>query len=90
MRVTCALAMIVLLSGPAFAQDDNHMQQAGEAAKDKTPEEIRSEKEAKRAYERSLGNIPDKGATDPWGAVLNNDALKAAVPSAPAQPRLAN
>ena len=90
MRVTCALAMIVLLSGPAFAQDDNHMQQAGEAAKDKTPAEIRSEKEAKRAYERSLGNIPDKRATDPWGAVRNNDASKAAVRTAPAKPRIAN
>ena len=46
----------------ARVSQDAHMQQAGEADKDKTPAQIRSEKDAKRAYERSLSNIPDKGA----------------------------
>jgi hypothetical protein len=74
MRVIRVAAMIVLLSGPAFAQ---HVQEAGEADKDKTPGQIQSEMQAKEAYEKSLGNIPDKGATDPWGVVRNNDAPKA-------------
>jgi hypothetical protein len=89
MRIICAAAMIVLLSGPAFAQDA-HMQQAGEPDKDKTPAQIRSEKDDKRAYERSLGNIPDKGATDPWGAVRTNDAPKAAATGAATTSRIAN
>jgi len=89
MRVIYAAAMIVLLSGQAFAQNA-HMQQAGEADKDKTPAQIRSEKEANRAYERSLDNIPDKSAADPWGAVRNNDAPKAAAKATPAKSRIAN
>ena len=89
MRVICAAAMIGLLSGPVFAQNA-HMQQAGEADKDKTPAQIRSEKEAKRAYERSLGNIPDKAAADPWGAVRHNDAPKTAAKTAPGKSREAN
>ena len=84
MRVIRVAALIVLLSGPAFAQ---HVQQAGEADKEKTPGQIQSEKQAKQAYERSLGNIPDKGATDPWGAVRNNDAPKATGKAASAKPR---
>jgi hypothetical protein len=67
MRVVRVAAMIVLLSGPAFVQ------QAGEADKEKTPGQIQSETQAKEAYEKSLANIPDKGTTDPWGAVRNND-----------------
>jgi hypothetical protein len=86
MRVIRVAAMIVLLSGPAFAQDA-HVQQAGEADKQKTPGQIQSEKQAKQAYEKSLGNIPDKGATDPWGAVRNNDAPKATGKAASAKPR---
>jgi hypothetical protein len=89
MRVICAAAMIAILSGPAFAQNA-HMQQAGEADKDKTPAQIRNEKEAKRAYERSLGSIPDKGAADPWGAMRNNGAPKAAAKATPAKSRIAN
>jgi hypothetical protein len=89
MRIILSAAVIVLLSGPAFAQDE-HMQQAGEADKDKTPAQIRSDAEAKRAYERSLGNIPDRGAGDPWGTVRNNAAPKAAAKAATSKPRIAN
>jgi hypothetical protein len=74
--------MIVQLSGPAFAQ---HVQQAGEADKENTPGQIESEKRAKGAYEKSLGNIPDKGSTDPWGAV-RNDAPKASGKAASTKP----
>ena len=83
MRVIRVAAMIVLLSRPAFAQ---HVQQAGEADKENTPGQIESDKRAKAAYEKSLGNIPDKGSTDPWGAV-RNDAPKATGKAASAKPR---
>jgi hypothetical protein len=83
MRVIRVAAMIVLLSGPAFAQ---HVQKAGEADNEKTPGEIQTEQQAKQAYERSLKSIPDKGATDPWGAVRNNDAPKATGKAASTKP----
>jgi hypothetical protein len=86
MRVIRVAAMIVLLSGPAFAQE-SHVQEAGQPDKDKTPGQIQSEKQAKQAYEKSLGNIPDKGTTDPWGTVRNNDAPKATSKAASTKPR---
>ncbi len=86
MRVIRVAAMIVLLSGPAFAQ---HVQEAGEADKEKTPGQIQSETQAKQAYEKSLGNIPDKGSTDPWGAVRTNDPPKATGHASSTKPRTA-
>jgi len=35
--------------------------------KEKTPQQIEGEREAERAYKRSLGNITDQGPTDPLG-----------------------
>jgi hypothetical protein len=75
MRAILAAAMLTLLAGAAYAQD--HVQRYGEADKEKSPTEIQAEKDAQRAYQRSLGNIPDKGPTDPWGAV-RSDAPKTA------------
>jgi hypothetical protein len=83
MRVILAAAMVTLLASSAFAQD-NHVQRYGEADKEKTQTEIQAEKDAQRAYSRSLNNIPDKGPSDPWGAVRSNDAPKTAS-SAPAK-----
>jgi hypothetical protein len=77
MRVLLAAVMIALLVGPAYAQDQ-HMPKYGEAPKDKTPQEIAAEKEAQRAYQRSLGNIPDQGPSDPWGNVRSDSAPKPA------------
>lgn len=69
MRVFRTAVMAVFLAGltaPTLAQD--HVQQYGEADKDKGFGEIQDEKAAARAYKRSLGNIPDQAApTDPWG-----------------------
>ena len=76
MRVVCAAAMIVMLAGPAYAQE-KPIPKYGEETKDKTPQEKEADKAAQRAYERSLGNIPDKGPTDPWGQVRSTDAPKA-------------
>jgi hypothetical protein len=58
--------MIAMLAGPACAQE-KRLQAYGEEAKDKTAVEKETDKAAQRAYERSLGNIPEKGPTDPWG-----------------------
>ena len=64
MRVFAAAAVIALLAGPAYAQTE-HVPKYGEPDKEKTPQQIQSEKDAQRAYERSLGNIPDKGPPIP-------------------------
>lgn len=93
MRVLCAAVMIALLAGPAYAQDP--IQRAGEADKVKTEQEKAADREAERAYKRSLGNIPDKGPTDPWGAVRSDNSppkmapknpSKSAAKSAPSNP----
>ena len=84
MRVLCAAAMIALLAGPAYGQSQS-VPKYGETQKDKTPQEIEAEREAERAYKRSLGNIPDQGPTDPWGNVRSDSAPKAAAKASPAK-----
>jgi hypothetical protein len=84
MRVLLAAAVIALLVGPAYAQSQS-VPRYGEAPKDKTPQEIAAEKEAQKAYERSLGNIPDQGPTDPWGNVRSDSAPKPAAKTIPAK-----
>jgi len=83
MRVILAAAMITMLTSAVFAQD--HVQRYGEADKEKSPIEIQAEKDAQRAYQKSLGNIPDKGPSDPWGAV-RSDAPKTAASTPAAKP----
>ncbi|HKS19579.1 MAG TPA: hypothetical protein VJS63_10270 [Bradyrhizobium sp.] len=82
MRVFLAAAIIVALAQPAFAQQQQPMKKYGDPEKEKTPQERASEREAEKAYNNSLKNIPDKGPTDPWGAVRTTDA-----PKAPAKPK---
>jgi hypothetical protein len=85
MRVFLAAAVIMsLLTTSAFAQ--KAVPQYGDTDKDKTPSEIAAEKEAEQAYKRSLGNIPEQGSTDPWGAVRNTDAPKTAVTKTKSKP----
>ena len=84
MRVFAAAAVIALLAGPAYAQQAP-VPQYGETDKDKTPSQIEADKEARKAYQRSLGNIPDKGPTDPWGGVRSEAAPKPVAKSAPAK-----
>ena len=78
MRVFCAVAIIALLAGPVRAQEDNHIPRYGEEDKEKTDQQMRSEKAAEKAYRGSLGNIPDKGPVDPWGSSRAAEAPKAA------------
>jgi hypothetical protein len=84
MRVFAAAIVIALLAGPACAQSQS-VPRYGDTDKKKSPQEIEAEREAERAYKRSLGNIPDQGPTDPWGNVRSDSAPKAAAKVAPAK-----
>jgi len=78
MRAFLALVIIAALACPVvpvFAQD-NHVQRYGEEDKEKTEAQKDAEKADARAYQKSLGNIPDQGPSDPWGAVRSPDASK--------------
>jgi hypothetical protein len=84
MRVFAAAFVIALLVGPAYAQSE-HVPTYREEEKDKTRQQIEAEKEAQSAYQRSLGSIPDKGPSDPWGNVRSDSAPKTAAKPAPAK-----
>jgi hypothetical protein len=79
MRVILVAATVLALSGSAFAQS---VPKYGEVDTEKTPSEIAAEKAAEKAYDRSLGNIPDKGPGDPWGAVRSPGTPKTAATKA--------
>ena len=66
------VAAIVALASPALAQKGPA--RYGEEDKAKTPAEVAAEKEAERAYRRSLGNIPEQQKSDPWGTMRGNDS----------------
>ena len=85
-KILAAVAVIALLAGPAWSQGGPA--KYGETDKAKTPSEIAAEKEAERAYQRSLGNIPEQQkGTDPWGTVRgdNSAAPKTAAKAPPAK-----
>jgi hypothetical protein len=84
MRVFAAAAIIAFLAGPAYAQTQP-IPKYGDVDKEKTPQQIEGEREAERAYKRSLGNIPDQGPTDPWGTVRSEGAPKATAKAAPSK-----
>ena len=75
MRVFRAVSVLVLLVGPAHAQTQS-VPKYGEAAKTKSHQEMQADKEAEKAYQRSLGNIPNRGPTDPWGDVRTESRTK--------------
>jgi hypothetical protein len=80
------VVVVASLAGPAWAQ--GAVPRYGETDKDKTPSEIAAEKDAERAYRRSLGNIPEQKSTDPWGTVRSDGAPpKAAGKAPPAKPK---
>jgi hypothetical protein len=86
-RILGAVAVTALLAGPAWAQSQP-MQKYGEPDKEKSATEKAAEREAERAYKRSLGNIPEQKSTDPWGTVRSDSAPpKAAAKAPPAKPK---
>ena len=79
MRVFLAAIVIASLAGPAFAQAPS-IPKYGEL-EGKKPHEIKAEKEAEAAYQKSLGRIPvpeKGGSSDPWGSVRSDSSPKAA------------
>ena len=87
MKILGAVAVIALLAGPAYAQTQN-VPKYGDVDKDKTPQQKEADKEAERAYQRSLSNIPEQKSADPWGVVRSDNAPpKAAAKTAPAKPK---
>jgi hypothetical protein len=80
MRIFCAAAILAFMAGPALAQD-KPVPRYGDLS-GKSPDEIAAEKATDRAYQKSLGNIPDKGPVDPWGNARSTDAPKSAAKSA--------
>src|SRR5882757_8569879 len=93
-RAFIAVAVIAALTGPALAQQAP-IQRYGEKDKEKSYNEREQEKEAERAYKRSLGNVPEKGPVDPWGNARSveapktdaKSAAKVDAKSAPAKPK---
>jgi hypothetical protein len=84
MRKKIAAALfIALIAGPALAQED-HVQKYREELPDKTPAQREADKQAARAYQRSLNNVPDQKQTDPWGIARGDDTKKSAAPAKPA------
>jgi len=82
-KVLGAVAVIGLLTGSALAQQKGPARY-GEEDKPKTPAEIAAERDAERAYRRSLGNIPEQQKQDPWGTVRSDSAAPKAAAKAPA------
>jgi len=78
MRVFCTAAVVALLAGPAYGQAQPPVTKYGEQDKEKTTQQKSDEKAAAEAYKRSLGNIPEQKASDPWGTVRSDSAPKSA------------
>ena len=89
MRILGAAAVIVLLTGPAYAQTPS-LNLIPEV-QSKSPEEKEAEAVRDKAYKESLKKIPDsKASSDPWGTVRSNDTPKAAAPAKPKTGSAAN
>jgi hypothetical protein len=85
-RILGAVAVTALLAGPASAQGGPA--RYGEPDKEKSATEKAAERDAERAYKRSLGNIPEQKSSDPWGTVRSDSAPpKAAAKAPPAKPK---
>jgi hypothetical protein len=78
MRVRAFIAAVIIaaLTGPGWAQQAP-VQRYGEPDKEKSFNEKEQDKEAERAYRRSLSNVPEKGPVDPWGNARSAEAPKA-------------
>ena len=71
MKVLRAVAVIALLTGPAYAQMPNI--NLVPETKSMTPEEKEAEAARDKAYRESLRKIPDaKVSADPWGNVRSD------------------
>jgi hypothetical protein len=76
MRAFLAVAIIAIMAGPAYGQAKSPP--GPPPPPPKSQQEIKAERDAEEAYKKSLGNISDKPAADPWGNARSTDAPKAA------------
>ena len=84
MRVFRMAAVIVLLTGPAYAQMQTPNINLIPELTSKTPEEKEQEAAQQKAYKDSLRKIPDaKVPSDPWGSVRSTDTPKTPAPAKP-------
>ncbi len=85
MRMLSAVAVVVVLTAPAYAQTPNINLMP--ELMSKSPEEKEAEAIKEKAYRDSLRKIPDaKASSDPWGTVRSTDAPKdSAKTAAPAK-----
>jgi hypothetical protein len=88
MRFICAAAMIAMLTSPVHAQSQVKGQPAQPPAQGpKSQKEIEAERAAEQAYKKSLGNIPDQPAADPWGNARRLEDPNNPAKTAPAKPK---
>ena len=81
MKVFRLAAVIVFLTGPAYAQNTTPNVNLIPELQSKTPEEKEAEEARDKAYKESLRKIPDaKVSSDPWGNVRSVDTPKASAP----------
>jgi hypothetical protein len=76
-RVPGLVVLFVLMTavtGRLALAQDSHIQRYGEKDKEDSATEKAAKKEAERAYQRSLGNIPTQKATDPWGIARGDES----------------
>ncbi len=86
MKLLHAVALVVVLTGPALAQS-KPVPRYGEVDQIKSPGELESERAAESAYKKSLGNVPNaSGPSDPWGNIRSDGAAKTTAKAAPAKP----
>jgi|SRR5882757_6261650 len=83
MRKIAAALFMALIAGPALAQD--HVQKYREEEKEKTQTQKDADKQAERAYQRSLNSVPDQKSNDPWG-IARSDSAAPGAPKAAAKP----
>ena len=82
MHKIAVAVLLALMAAPALAEE--HMLGPGEEPKAKTATQKEDDERAARAYQRSLNNVPDQKAVDPWGTARGDDASKKS--AAPAKP----
>ncbi len=83
MKMLWAAAFATVLASSALAQSQP-VPRYGETDKERSPSEIEAERQTEKAYRNSLGNIPNKGPSDPWGQARSVNAAKES-PKGPAK-----
>jgi hypothetical protein len=84
-KAVFAATVIALLALPAYAQSPNSRTPGPPPPPPKSQQEIQAERAAEQAYKKSLSDIPDQPAADPWGAARASEAPATAAKTAKAK-----